>query len=204
MYLEQRANNANTTQLPPPPIVVAPSGDFDGNDGKWSTFYINIGDDGSGRGQNFKVLIFTSSPVTMVPQQTEWCNSDCAAKRGVMVFNGEQPLGFESQQSKAWKDAGIYTIPLPHWWSGTKNLSATWGSENVGLGESSKQSDILASQWVMEYTFKDFYMGSFGLAVGAVNPGSGSKDPFLANLNSSAQLIPSVSYGYTAGAYYRE
>lgn len=201
MFFRKRDNA--TIILPPQPVSLVPSGEFDGNDGKWSTFYINVGGDGEGRGQNFKVLISTSSPLTLVPQQAEWCDQTCAENRGVGIFDSKQPLGFESESSVGWKDSGIFTIPLPDWWSGNKNLSGTWGTTAVGLGEASKESKTLADQFAVEYTFNDFFMGSFGLAAGAINPGSGAKSPFITNFEAFNQ-IPSISYGYTAGAYYRK
>lgn len=201
MYLESRADNANTTLLPAP-YAVSPTGDFDGNDGKWSTFSINIGDsDGSGSGQNFRVLISTSSPVTLVPQQAGWCDKDCAARRGVEVYNSQQQLGY-LDTSKSWSEHGQYNIPLPYWWSDTLKPNGTLGFENVGLGPSSPESPILTDQWVLEYTQDVFFMGSFGLAAGALDPGSGPRLPFLPNF--AANNTPSKSYGYTAGAYYRE
>jgi hypothetical protein len=202
MFFKKR-DDQNTNGTAPGPLVVEPSGDFDGNDGKWSTFYINIGDaDGSGSGHNFKVLVSTSSAETLVPSQSEWCSSDCAKERGIQIFNGEQPLGFDTGSSSSWKKSGLNNIPLPEWWSGGER-NGTWGSDNVGLGESSKESIILTEQVVVTYTFRDFYLGSFGLAAGSVQAGSSVNYPFLYNL-AKAGTIPSVSYGHTAGASYRE
>ncbi|KAF1847047.1 acid protease [Cucurbitaria berberidis CBS 394.84] len=204
MYLERRAD---PIPLPPKPYVLSPSGSFDGNDGKWTTFLINIGDDGTGQGQTVKVLISTSSPLTLVPQQAGWCNQDCAKRRGMLIFHGKQPLGLELSQQ--WKTAGIYNIPLPNWWSNnltansTSTLSGVWGSENLGMGESSAQSPVIQEQYVVKYTFQDFFLGSLGLAVGEVGPQGGTKPNFLDNFYKAANQIASASYGYTAGAYYR-
>lgn len=193
--------------LPPAPYVLSDSGVFDGIDGKWSTFLLNIGDDGSGRGQNFRVLISTSSPVVLVPGRTEWCDDDdCAKKRGLELYDGKQPLGL--QDSAQWQDSDIYNVPQPDWWSDSyridqSDLNGVWGVDNVGLGASSPKSLILAEQYVVRSLVKDFFMGSFGLAVGAVGPPGGDKPNFLDNFEA-ANEIASRSYGYTAGAYYRE
>ncbi|KAF2873704.1 aspartic peptidase domain-containing protein [Massariosphaeria phaeospora] len=199
MYFPKRADDANAKTLPPPPVTVEASGDFDGNDGKWSTFTINLGDSEPwGRGQNFKVLISTSSPVTLVPQDTGKCAEDCAKSRGLELFNGRQPLGYESTQT--WKESGLYDIPLPSWWSG-QNPKGTYGLENVALGKSSKTSAVLPEQMVYKYKFEEFWLGSFGLAIGPLDTSGAVKTPFLANF---ATQIPSSSFGYTAGASYRD
>ena len=206
MYFSKR-DDANSTVAPPKPLVVEPSGVFDGNDGKWSTFYINLGDsDGSGNGENFKVLVSTSSPITMVPGQAEWCNEDCAKKRGVQVFNGQQPRGYDMESSPTWQDAGIYTVPKPDWWN-RGDLNGSLGTDNVGMGESSKDSRILSKQLVMTYKFEEYYLGFFGLAAGTVAAGNSETAPYLYNLAHASQSeyqIPSVSYGHTAGASYRK
>jgi hypothetical protein len=193
--------------LPPAPYVLSDSGRFDGNDGKWSTFLLNIGDDASGKGQNFRVLISTSSPVVLVPGRTEWCDNDeCAKKRGLELYNGQQPLGL--QESAQWKADNLYNVPMPYWWSNAyridqSNTTGVWGTDNVGLGPSSPKSDILAEQYVVKALVKDFFMGSFGLAAGSVGPSGGDRSNFLENFYAANQ-IASRSYGYTAGAYYRK
>ena len=186
------------------PYPLTPSGKFEGNDGKWSTFSINIGDDGSGQGQNFNVLISTSSPLSLVPKNSAWCNNqNCAEHRGVGIFNAKQPLGFEPSASKAWKEQGLYSIPFPYWWTRSKR-NGIWGTDNVGLGQSSARSPILPRQWVVQNDFDELFMGSFGLAAGEISLGNNAvQSPFLTNF-AAARQIPSVSYGYSTGASYRE
>jgi hypothetical protein len=138
----------------------------------------------------------------MVPNEADWCDVECAPERGIEIFDAKQPRGFESSSSQSWKELGQYELPMPNWWPGTKP-NATWGSDNVGLGQSSKNSPILEKQLVVEYTVKELFMGSFGLALEAVSAGTGSMNSFLYNFGGQ-NLAPSTSYGYTAGAYYRE
>jgi hypothetical protein len=204
MFSQKRADTTPTIELPHLPQVVPPSGVFDGNDGKWSTFDINVGDSsGNGNGQNFRVLVSTSSPLTLVPAKADWCNTECAPKRGIEIFNSRQSPGFDSTASTSWKELGTYEIPVLNWWSGSKP-NGTWGLENVGLGQTDPlKSPILQEQMVVKYTAKELFMGSFGLAAGAVRVGSGPRMPFLPNFAYYNQT-PSTSYGYTAGAFYRE
>jgi hypothetical protein len=198
MYYRTRDNNLIA------PYIVAPSGDFHGNDGKWSTFTINIGDaDATGKGQNLKVLISTSSPLTLVPKEADWCDNDCAQQRGVEIFNAKQPLGFISSASKTWNEQGLYSIPVPDWWTGA-GLDGIYGTDNVGLGQSDPRSIILEKQWVVEHRSEELFMGYFGLAAGKVSIGGGAAmSPFITQF-AAAKQAPSTSYGYTAGAAYRK
>ncbi|KAF1924199.1 acid protease [Didymella exigua CBS 183.55] len=192
----------------PVPIVVNTSGTFDGNDGKWSTFYINVNSDSQGlHGQNFKVLIFTSSPMVLVPGSTEWCvTKECAEQRGILISSGgQQLLGME--KSGSWMTAGLFSIPVPDWYSqdlvqGNMSLRGEWGSTNVGLGLSDESSPVLQDIYIAWYIFKDYYLGSFGLAMGSVGGDGATKPTFLTQFKSVGK-IASISYGYTAGAWYR-
>lgn len=202
MYLTPRAEDANDTAILPQFQIVPPSGKFDGNDGKWSTFNINVGDrDGSGRGQNFRVVVSTSSSVLQVPMQASWCSDDeCAQDRGIEVYQSRQSKGLITDASTGWTQNGLYEFPTPYWWSG-REINATWGWSNVGLGPSSLQSIILSQQMVVGNIAPEFFLGSFGLEVLPVNTGGSPQATFLDNL-AAANSTPSRSYGYTAGAYY--
>ncbi|KAJ8109462.1 hypothetical protein OPT61_g7439 [Boeremia exigua] len=202
MHLRKRVD---TIDLPPGPVSVPPSGDFDGNDGRWSTFLININSDSKGlHGQDFKVLIFTSSPLTLLPAPNEYCNNECAAKRGVLPSDKGQVDGV--QQSDNWQLVGPQSIPLPYWYpeefkgeNGT--IGAEWGITNVGLGRSSEKSLVNSKLYAAKYTSNDWFMGSFGLTVGEVGGKGATRPTFLSQFKN--QMIPSLSYGYTAGASYR-
>jgi len=201
MISKKRADTSSNTTAPPAPYVLTPTGEFNGNDGDWSTFWINVGDsDGTGHGQNFKVLISTSSALIIVPGHSEVCDSNCAEGRGLATYNSAIPDGLV--EGKSWKLVGTYELKLPEWWF-NKTLTGKYGTDNVGLGQSSAQSLILTDQYVVQNLDLELYMGLFGLAYGDVatsNSGS-SKPPFLTNFFASNQ-IPSKSFGYTAGAKY--
>lgn len=204
MFFRKRANNTNTTVIPAP-LVLQPTTDFDGNDGSWSTFFINVGGDGQNEnvGQNFRVLPSTSLSATVVPGIAGWCNSDCAKGRGVEISGARQPLGYNP--SSTWQEMGIYNIAL------TVDLqlypdaspNGTWGTDNVGLGQAGEKSQVIRNQLVVQSTSQDFYMGYFGLSNLPVNAAAGDKTPFLP-ISESSKQTPSSSYGYTAGASYRK
>lgn len=203
MHLRKRID---ATTFPSPKTVTA-SGKFEGNDGKWSTFFINLNSDKEGvNGQDFRVLASTSSPITLVPAQTEWCNETCAETRGVLLFDGKQPKGMEPTGS--WVKAGLYTIPTPYWYSkdlmnGNIPPNGTWGSTNVGLGQSSKGSMVVADRYAVSYIFQEYFLGSFGLSAGAVGGPGATKSTFLSQFRLD-NIIASTSYAYTAGAWYRK
>lgn len=209
MHLRERADATTKLPLPPRPKVVNASGDFDGNDGKWSSFIINVNSDEEGlSGQNFKTLISTSSSITLLPAQNEWCDTTCAKQRGVLTYNGQQVKGLETEAH--WELYGLYDIPLPYWYKAdipgpgsNDTFKGLWAISNVGLGESSANSPVLAKRYIASYTFGDFFMGSFGLAVGEVGQDGSTTATFLSQFVDDSQ-IASSSYGYTAGAYYRE
>jgi hypothetical protein len=210
MFFQKRAD---TTPLPSPlkPVVLSPSGNFDGDDGRWSTFTINVAGDGEGKGQNFNVLISTSSPITLVPAQTDWCyTADCAKRRGILGLNS---LGFVDTPSNEYSKSGLYRLPFEklYWWSrdlllpgGNGTLDGQWGLTNVGLGGASAQSITIVKQYVAMYYFKDFFLGSLGLSVGSISPTGADRPTFFSGLTAANDTFPSISYGFTAGASYRE
>ncbi|KAF2659725.1 acid protease [Lophiostoma macrostomum CBS 122681] len=205
MYLESRDATANATELPHPPYAFAPSGSWDGNDGLWSTFMINTGDaKGSGDGQNFRVLISTSSSITQVPAEAPWCrDAECAKKRGIELDGAQQPLGLNTDVSTTgWSEQGLFALPLPDYWSGG-NLNGSWGTMPVGLGTTSRSSWVQPDQLVVTNANADLFMGAFGLGYNAISTGSSPQKPWLTNMNESGALIPSASYGYGAGASYK-
>lgn len=208
MFFHKRETNSTVI---PTPVSLVPASGFDGNDGRWSTFMINVGDNGDGRtGQNFKVLISTSSPLTQIPITADWCTipdeETCAANRGVEMYQSRQYSGFQRDRTEQWRQIGIYGLPpIPYFDEHPDpNLNASYGTVTVGLGPTSKDSHTLAEQTVAGVKTRNFFMGSFGLGVDPVDFGAESPvQPFLYNFRQFNQ-IPSLSYGYTAGAHYRK
>ncbi|KAL6709149.1 hypothetical protein ACN47E_001965 [Coniothyrium glycines] len=194
------------------PYELRATEEFEGDDGKWSTFFINFGDSaGDGNGQNFRVLPSTSSRNTLLPQPAEWCDIDCAKSRGVGLSGGKQQRGLVT--TKSWVEAGLHEMPKPEGWSAA-NVTTTWNSipkgtlgiDNLGLGESTGEanSPVLPKQYIFGHTMKDFFFGLFGLGIGDAGPQGALEPSFLDGFfNADPPWIASLSYAYTAGAYYR-
>jgi hypothetical protein len=202
-----RPRNATSS---PQPYVVPVSNKFDGNDGSWSTFMINVGNPG----QNFRVLASTSGSTTWVPIP-DGCSSgdpeDCPDLRGVEPFAGAKSLGYDATQSSTSKLIGLYGMQLgtvdvlESYGEGFSNHSAQYGYDTVGLGPSSTDSLQLSPEVVAGVVDKQYFLGGFGLSLNPNNFGSGALSTFLSLLpNSTFEPIPSLSYGYTAGASYRK
>ncbi|KAL5119997.1 hypothetical protein ACEQ8H_002095 [Pleosporales sp. CAS-2024a] len=205
-----RKTNLQSRGTIPEPKVLSPSGTFDGIDGKWSTFLINVAGDGQGQGQSFKVLISTSSPMTVVPGQTDWCSTeDCAKSRGVMNVGA---LGLDITQTPWYNPAGTYELPFSkaYGWSQsllspefTGNLTGYWGTTTVGLGPASNESITIENQYVANSYSQDFFLGSLGLSALPISAEGATEQSFLSGLASANFAIPSASYGFTAGAAYK-
>ncbi|KAF2875185.1 aspartic peptidase domain-containing protein [Massariosphaeria phaeospora] len=181
----------------PSPFVFSPSQIWDGNDGSWSTFILRIGTPA----QTFRVLPSTAGQEIFVPVPEGCLPSDpqnCGELRGVYPFRGQQ-TGFQSNQSSTWKLIGLYDLVLE------RNLNYSgngmYGLENVGL---MVDGDVtLENQIVAGIATKDFYLGILGLGPKPSNFSDfENPQPSLMQTLRDKDMIPSLSYAYTAGAPY--
>lgn len=158
-------------------------------------------------------------PLGCTTQAIKPLPSDCANARGGL---------FNSSQSSTWADQGLYGINE----NGVGfeanlgySINADYGTETVGLGFAGGPSQpILKNQTVAEmaqgsplytyvkplrvneHAYADIVSGIFGLGTQPVNYsviGNSTGPSFFTSLRSK-QLIPSLSWSYTAGAKYRE
>ena len=178
-------------------IEVPASQEFDGPDGSWSSFVIQVGTPS----QIVKVLISTASYQTwaVLPQGcTSKDPSNCGTSRGRI---------FRPDQSDTWIKNNISTDSTFSF-DLKSNLryfsNALYGYDIVTLGWQGSGGPSLQHQVVAGLTTKDFYLELFD-----VNPRPSNfinfdtKFPsFMSNLKSNS-LIPSVSYAYTSGNQYR-
>lgn len=189
----------------PAPLVVQPSQSFEGADGAWSTFSIGVGTPA----QPFHVLISTRSSETWVVD-VQGCQaaagdpSNCPQLRGAQPFNGQQSQGFLNNASSTYELAGIYNLDLE------KDLNYTgsgqYGYDIVSLngGNGSTDGISLEKQVVGSIADKDYFLGYFGLGIRPTSFSSSSEPvPSFMSTLKSRKLIPSLSYGFTAGAVYR-
>ena len=182
----------------PAPISIPPTQEFDGNDGPWSTFPIQIGTPP----QTVKVLISTASSQTWAISPdgcTQTDAANCSTARGGL---------FQPNSSSSWKqnqDAsrGLYPLVLEE-----QNLNITgngfYGYDTVALGGGNSGGLSLPQQVVASIATKSYFLGLFGLNTqSSILPGTTNNiTSFVTALNQSG-AVPSLSWSYTAGNQYR-
>jgi hypothetical protein len=107
-------------------------------------------------------------------------------------------------QSSTWVDQGLYALDLES--ALNYNGSGKYGKDVVGLngGNGSTNGVSLANQLVAGIAAKDYLLGIFGLGIRPTSFSSSSPAvPSFMQALKTNNLIPSMSYGYTAGAIYR-
>lgn len=150
--------------------------------------------------------------------------TDCGGQRGVEVFQSKRSLGFQTNASSTWHQAGTYRMGLGANLGLTGN--AYYGYDNFGFG-SSKSSDNVEVEKLAAavYATPDLWIGQLGLSmcsdpevvahaytdrisffVGMFPIIMGDQEKphsLMARLKEEGR-IPSFSFGYQAGSPYRE
>ncbi|KAF2720902.1 acid protease [Polychaeton citri CBS 116435] len=182
-------------------ISIAPSGFWDGNDGLWNSFIVSVGTPG----QEFRVFPSTAGQETWIPVP-QGCTSsdpeDCAYLRGALPFDGKNSSGFDTTASSSWNLKGIFTLDAQEAKMGYDG-NGLFGTDVVTWGNGTDSAN-LEQQTVAGIADKDFYLGLFGLGPKVSNfTDYNDRNPsFLSTLYNDSK-IPSLSWGYTAGAAYR-
>jgi hypothetical protein len=188
-----------------PAFSIAPSQRFEGNDGAWSTFKLNVGTPP----QMLRVLPATSISYVTLITQTGCINVPvpaCESARGgsPSLFNLSASLTFN--RLSALDGSRNFYLPfdseLPLGVIGM--LPASVGLDAVTIGPSASNL-TLTSQLVAGINAANPWQGVFGLR-GIMNhvPGLDSNYTSILQRLKSADKIPSLFYGYTAGAPYTD
>ena len=128
--------------------------------------------------------------------ETQGCavgDSTCENGRGLL---------FNPNSSSTWSQYGFFAL------GAEQNLgetgSARYGNDTVGLGIQGSGGPSLPNQIIGAYSVDDFYLGFFGLNPASTNftPQEKGKESYMTSLKNQ-NLIPSLSFGYTAGNQYR-
>ncbi|PVI06643.1 acid protease, partial [Periconia macrospinosa] len=183
------------------PLSLNPSDTWIGNDGTWSGFVVQVGTPP----QKFTVLPATNGQHTYVPSAND-CQrtnrTDCGTSRGVSPIAGQPSHGFQTNASSSWDLIGIYELginkPLGYTGSGVS------GYDTLNFGaELSNGRKITDKQVVTSYVSQDVWIGALGLGYAKMTFRSNERvDSMLVGMQQSG-IIPSQSFGYTAGAHYK-
>jgi len=183
LVLPQRCSAA---QKHPTPIVATTTTDFLGYDGAWSAVSIRVGTPE----QWLSVFPSTLSPETWVVGPLG-CDgtSTCQNKRGGLFY---------ANQSSTFIPKGYFEL----------NADSQTSPDDVGYyGLDTIALDDLISvpdQIVALVNSTEDWVGTLGLGVKETRFTDSNNLPFLSSLVQNGSYIPSHSYGYTAGASYRE
>jgi hypothetical protein len=128
---------------------------------------------------------------------------DCGASRGVEVFQSKVSAGFQTNASSTWSEIGIYPVGLGGNFGLTGNGKLGYDTAGLGTGASANNID-LTKHAISAYATSNPWIGQLGLSQFPMNV-SNTETPhsFLSRLKEEGH-IPSLSFGYQAGAYYRE
>lgn len=165
-----------------------------GNDGSWSSLNISVGTPP----QIQEVLAATQIPEIWVIEP-EGCTdpSNCTDTRGGP---------FDKIKSSSWITKAPYALGAESNLGYTANYdNGNYGFDAVGVGKPGAGNVSVDGQVVAGILTNDFWLGNLGLASRPMIFGS-DNDPrpsFISSLQNRS-LIPSLAYGFTAGAYYRK
>ena len=207
---------ANIAALPPA-LAIPPTGSWFGNDGAWSTyvcvltllasahparsFSITVGSPPQG----FLVLPATNAPNIWVPIADDCLalnSTDCGTQRGVRPFNNAVSPGFQVNSSSSWKNIGTFELGQNDFLGFSGN--GAFGYDTISLIRGDASETITNNDTaVTAYATPQLWLGEIGLSNRPMDLGKDDKPAsFLSNLKKAGN-IPSLSYGYTAGAPYR-
>ncbi|GAB7341715.1 hypothetical protein MBLNU457_g0054t1 [Dothideomycetes sp. NU457] len=186
--LERRASNAT-------PLAFSPDQNWDGIDGSWSTFTLRVGTPS----QIVRVFASWMSYQTWVvhPQgclgYSNTTGTSCQQSRGGI---------FETNASSTWDNVGLYgfSIETNLGWNG----NAYFGYDVVGLGGPGESGPTLTNTTIGDFAVTTPWIGLFGLNPKPTNFSTqlNGATSYMTQLKQQG-LIPSVSFGYNAGAKYR-
>ena len=176
-------------------ISIPPSTNWDGNDGPWSTFTIQIGTPP----QSVRVVP-SSSGSSLWAIDAQGCTkndpSTCPNDRGG-VYN--------QASSFTYTQVGTFELPLlaeqPLGLSG----NGAFGYDNLVLSYPGGGGPTVNHSVVATVATKDFFLGTMGLTPWGTNfTNLNDPKPSILSLMRDSGQIPSRSWSYTAGAYYTQ
>lgn len=181
-------------------ISFVPSYFWEGNNGNWSTFVLQIGEPA----QDVHVLPSTTGSATWVvdPLGCPEAFTDCPTLRGNLFRLNES----SSFKNKATADTqGFFGLNFDPEKALGYNGTAAVGLDTVALGDAGQTGGVVNNQVVAVYADTFPWLGQFGLAVKneTVVDDKDQNESILGQLNSTG-AIGGSNWAYTAGAHWRD
>ena len=184
--LHSRADNL------PAPLSIAPDHNWDGIDGKWSSFTLRVGTPTQTVRTFLSFSVYQTWVVIPLGCSAAADKDSCAEDRGWLFDNGT---------SSTWDYVGIYRFLVG------ENLgiygNGLTGFDTVGLGGLGEGGPTVDNTTIIAYAGYSYYLGMFGINPKPSNFTFTDPVPSLMTQLKEQRKIPSVSFGYTAGAHYR-
>ena len=128
-------------------------------------------------------------------------NADSSVSSSPGVLNAAAASGFQTNQSSTWSGLGTQDLLTDSYLNVSSN--ALYGADVVGLGVDANTGLTVNHNMVAGISTEPFYTGMLGLKTSNSTPLNNGTATLLTQLKHQ-NFIPSLSYGYTAGAIYRE
>ncbi|KAK5710297.1 hypothetical protein LTR17_019003 [Elasticomyces elasticus] len=201
LLLHGLAHAAQTKSVAP--LSISPSKYWDGIDGWWSTFNIALGTPA----QSVRLLpgtsnnqIWTILPAGCAEDNANLTLSACDITRG-NTFHRFHSSTWSTQELATNKSI---TLIAPEEIALGLQHAGNYGFDAVTLGLLGSGSPALQNQTIAGIWTVDFWLGNLGLSADPLYITS-SVDAVASVLGTlhNLSLVPSMSWGYTAGAFYR-
>lgn len=174
-----------------------------------TSFYVHVGTPP----QYFHVLPSFSSQSLYLPRAEDCQNipvSDCGASRGTEASTSNSSTGFQVNATSTWQDIGLYNLE-----PGTNfelDGSSLYGYDKAGVSFVGRTNDsvTLEHQVVGVYStsteagLSRLWLGRLGLSQSAMILNDTDDPVSLLRALKDQGHIPSLSFGYQAGAAYRK
>lgn len=198
-------SSSNDSHVISAPLILEPTYEFDGDDGSWSTFSIELGTPR----QSFRVLPSSLGQEIDIPTPAGCLGilinvDDCGNLRGADDFKGSPSRGFNDSASSTWNQTDIYVLQAEEYLYGSGD-TGLFGWDTVSLSKlpNSAASVTLEGQIVAGIATVNAWLGRFGPGARPTSfDDQETSTPSLLVALKEQNLTTSLSYGYTAGQSY--
>ena len=147
-----------------------------------------------------KTSAYSYRPLAKAPGLS--CHKDVI--QAIQSCQDERGATYDYNSSSTWNSRGTYEL------FNEKNLglygNGLWGNDTLGLGIQGSGGPTLNTQVIAGIVTNNFYIGMFGANPKPTNYtgiDGYQQDSYITSLKKQ-NFIPSITYGYTAGAEYRK